>query len=91
MATALLMLNALNAWDVHSTIGAVLRGIREANPLMETVAHDPLVLAATKGALVAGGSLLIWRCRRGWWARAGAILVLVPYVAVGVLHWFGRP
>jgi len=69
-------LAALQAFDGYSTLGAVARGAREANPLMQGIAGNSAAMWGVKTAATLGPILLaerMWRANN----RKGAVIVML--------------
>jgi Domain of unknown function (DUF5658) len=65
---------ALQALDVHSTLGALNRGGVEANPLMQSVTGNPASLVAIKAAGTAG---VLYTSERLWKKNPAAAIVFM--------------
>ena len=71
---ALSSFGALQALDVHSTLGALNRGGVEANPLMKSVTGNPASLIAIKAAGTAG---VLYTSERLWKKNPAAAIVFM--------------
>jgi hypothetical protein len=77
---------ALQAFDVHSTLGALDRGGREANPLVGGLVERPAVLIALKGTTAAS---VIYVTEKLWKRhRTVAVLAMIGLnCGYGMVAW----
>jgi hypothetical protein len=77
---------ALQAFDVHSTLGALDRGGREANPLVEGLVNRPAVLIALKATTTAS---VIYVTEKLWKRnRTVAVLAMIGLnCGYGMVAW----
>ena len=78
----------LNLVDMALTLAWVGAGFaREANPLLRDLVRDaPVVFAAAKLGLVAGGSWVLWRLRERGTAVVAIFIAFLVYYAVLLHH-----
>ena len=87
MILVLALVWLLNFVDGLMTVVWVQFGVAlEANPLMAEIVERPVVFLSTKTVLVTLGSLLLWRFRSFRLAKASALLALVCYAGILVVH-----
>jgi hypothetical protein len=77
-------LSALQAYDAYSTLSALKRGAREANPLMKGVVDHPAAFVALKAGMA---TLSIYSAERLWKEHQRKRAVVLMVVSNGIMSW----